>query len=423
MDSDVEQSPAGGDLRAAALVEAIAQARRMLALAQATETLLLASAYDLGVEQIGASSSSGDPDRDIPLRSLAAQIGAATRTADRTTGIRMSEAAIVRDRFPATLGALTAGEISATHLRMIAELGGRIDDADARATFENEALAVARRETPGRARAAVSRLAEAHAPRSISERHVEARAGREVRVQDGDDGMSMLSAWLPSSLAHAAFDRLTSVAKAVRDAAPETDHRRLSELRADVLSDLLLTGRATAEVRDGSTAVSASIRAHVQVVIPVDTLLGGEGGGELTGGTVIDPATARALAAAAQGWDRLFVHAGTGAVLAVDRYRPSDQQRRMLAARDEHCRFPGCRVPIARCDVDHTVAAAHGGPTEIRNLAHLCRRHHTLKHHSAWRVRQLPDGTLEWTTPTGRRHDDHPARTLVFTANTEPAPF
>jgi hypothetical protein len=90
--------------------------------------------------------------------------------------------------------------------------------------------------------------------------------------------------------------------------------------------------------------------------------------------------------------------------------------------RDEHCRFPGCRIPTRRCDIDHTIAAEHDGPTELTNLAHLCRRHHTLKHHSAWRVRQTPDGVLHWTSPTGRSYPDLPARTLTFTSATEPPP-
>ena len=140
---------------------------------------------------------------------------------------------------------------------------------------------------------------------------------------------------------------------------------------------------------------------------------------DLTGYGPIDPDLARQLAGTAAGWDRLFTSPTTGAVLAIDRYRPSRDQLRMLRARDEHCRFPGCRQPLPRCDVDHTVAREHDGPTAVTNLAHLCRRHHTLKHHSAWRVRQRADGTLEWTSPTGRVHDDRPARTLVF----EPPPF
>ena len=118
-----------------------------------------------------------------------------------------------------------------------------------------------------------------------------------------------------------------------------------------------------------------------------------------------------------------MVHPITGAVLAVDRYRPSEEQRRTLGARDLHCRFPGCRIPIQKCDLDHTIAAEHGGPTEISNLAHLCRRHHSLKHHGKWSVEQLENGTLRWISPTGYERMEDPPSIAMFkpTAVTEPS--
>jgi len=423
---------------AQALLAGIVQTQRMRALIDATETLLLAAAYDLGVERIGESATSGDPDRDLPLRSLAAEIGAATRTSDRGVGIRMADAAMVRDLFPRALTALADGEISTRHLRTIVDAGARIDDAPARAAYEAEAVDVARRESPGRTRATVTRLAEEHAPRTLSERHAQARTCRHVKVQDADDGMSLLTALLPSMVAHAAMDRLTTMALTVREAGRVAqddgrlvldehgdrvrDRRSLDELRADVLSDVLLTGHASTLASESSPTVAESVRPHVQVVIPAATLLGADRPGELAGGVAIDAETARFLAGAASGWDRLFTDPATGTVTAIDRYRPSEAQRRILMARDEHCRFPGCRMPVRRCDIDHTIAAQHDGPTEIGNLAHLCRRHHTLKHHSAWRVRHLPDGTLRWVSPTGRTHDDRPARTVRFTT-ADPPPF
>ena len=202
---------------------------------------------------------------------------------------------------------------------------------------------------------------------------------------------------------------------------PTPDTRSLDEIRFDVVADLLLTGHATTVDSDASVPAPEAIRAHVQLTIPVLTLLGrSDEPATLAGHGPIALETARRLAAAAPGWDRVLTHPVTGCVLAVDRYRPTAEQRRLLGARDEHCRFPGCRQPASRCDVDHTIAREHDGPTDVRNLAHLCRRHHTLKHHSAWRVRQLPGGVLEWTSPTGRMVPDVPARTLVFSAGSAP---
>lgn len=235
--------------------------------------------------------------------------------------------------------------------------------------------------------------------------------------------MAVLTALLPATLAHAARDRIAAMAHSVHRASSARDTRSLAEIRADMLADLLLTGHATAHITADSVPFLESVRPHVQIVIPAATLVGGDEPAELATGSVVDAATARLLVSAATGWDRLFLHPAGVAVTAVDRYRPSEKQRRLLAARDRHCRFPGCRVSVHRCDVDHTIAAAEGGPTDVSNLAHLCRRHHTLKHRSAWRVRQHPDGTLEWTTPSGQRHEDRPAHGLVFTAASDPPPF
>jgi hypothetical protein len=119
-------------------------------------------------------------------------------------------------------------------------------------------------------------------------------------------------------------------------------------------------------------------------------------------------------------WNRLFLDPVTGIVATVDRYRPTPAQARFLAARDQHCRFPGCRVRARNCDIDHTHDHAHGGKTSIGNLAHLCRRHHTLKHATDWTVRQTDNGSLEWTSPTGRSHVDRPTPRVVFIPEPEP---
>ncbi|WP_417561975.1 DUF222 domain-containing protein [Microbacterium sp.] len=144
----------------------------------------------------------------------------------------------------------------------------------------------------------------------------------------------------------------------------------------------------------------------------------------LTGAGPIDTATARILAGAANNWDRLFTDPHTGAVLCVDRHDPNTHLKRLLKARDEHCRFPGCRQPVWRCEIDHTTRYRDGGPTCPCNLEHLCKGHHTLKHHTRWKVRQLPDGILQWTSPTGRTYTDYPPPLVRFTDTTpDPPPF
>ncbi|XPP25686.1 MAG: DUF222 domain-containing protein [Leucobacter sp.] len=136
----------------------------------------------------------------------------------------------------------------------------------------------------------------------------------------------------------------------------------------------------------------------------------------LAGYGPIDTSTAKRLAGAASHWEIVHRHPEHGTVLSVERYRPSEQMRRFLGARDQHCRFPGCRIPAVRCDIDHTVDAALGGSTSTENLSHLCRGHHTLKHHTGWSVKQRGAGDLDWTSPTGRRYRERAPGRVRFAA-------
>jgi hypothetical protein len=89
-------------------------------------------------------------------------------------------------------------------------------------------------------------------------------------------------------------------------------------------------------------------------------------------------------------------------------YRPSAPLDRFVRARDRRCRFPGCRARPMRCDLDHNLPWPLG-PTSHDNLCCLCRHHHRLAHQApGWRLRRLPDGGLEWTTPGGAKLVTHP---------------
>jgi len=442
MTNTARQPPGTGAAAVDAVLDELVEIRRRIAALHGREAEVLARA--VGIARAQGDVPGPSEVRDIPLRSMAAQIGAALRMPDRTVQRNLSDAVVLTERFPATHAALAAGAISHAHATVIVAAGLPIADDDARAVFEVAVLEVARRETPGRLKPAARLLAARSHPVPLAERHAVAAKTRSVWVRDLEDGMAELIATLPAHLAYGIRDRVDRYARRVIDARRTggaegdagdggqaavgtlfdepavRDGRGIDEVRADVFADLLLTGHATPEVSNASIPEAEAIVAHVQVTVPVLTVLGADTTpAELTGHAPIDTATALRLAATAPGWDRVLTHPVTGTVLAVDRYRPSDQLKRTLRVRDEHCRFPGCRIPVRRCDIDHTTAREHDGPTEISNLAHLCRRHHTLKHHSAWRVRQTPDGILHWTSPTGRRYPDRPARTLVFTSDTD----
>ena len=438
------------------LVSRVVHTRAEIARMQANEAALLAEAAELVLrrEQDRRDSGKHAP-HDLPLREVTSELGAAMRLSDRAVQERISAASTLLDSFPATFVSLREGRIDLAHATAIIDAGASVADPVLRSEYERIVLDAAQFETPYRLRAIARVVAARIDPEMVAELQSRARGTRCVRVIDIGDGMARLLADLPAVLAHAIHDLLTQMAHEVREASseseaaetaesvesieivesghgggrveavtaparhgasagsePRRDERTMDELRADILADLVLTGTPSAH---GEGDALSSIRAHVQITVPVLTAAGqSDEPALLAGYGPIDTETAQRLAAAAPGWDRVMFHPHSGATLAVDRYRPSAELRRFLRVRDERCRFPGCTQRPWRCDLDHTLDHALGGETRDCNLAHFCRRHHTVKHATGWKVRQLAHGTLEWISLTGRRYLDRPPSLVQF---------
>jgi len=75
-------------------------------------------------------------------------------------------------------------------------------------------------------------------------------------------------------------------------------------------------------------------------------------------------------------------------------------QRRAARVRDGGCIFPGCEAPPRWCDLHH-VTRHPDGPTDLHNLASLCRRHHRVAHRRRWAMQATGDGWFWWTTSSG----------------------
>ncbi|WP_053352383.1 HNH endonuclease signature motif containing protein [Leucobacter musarum] len=421
----------------------------------------LEAATGLGAGNDASRCDAGSRNRELEYRALRADLAGVLGASERTAESQLDTAWRVRHDYLAVHEALAIGEITVGHARVIADAGVRVGSGSApdvvarRSAYEAEVLTHARVESVNRLRPIARRIAEQHAVESLDERHREAARERRVMVHEREDGMSDLTAYLPTVEAFAIHDRLTRIAREAQRVeaarvdgeaqdsvhevgeAPDAPVRRRDEVRADVFVSLLLNSDLM-EV-DCSKSTAGSMRARVQVIVPVEGLAGvaaevgaglgtsfatngREGRGaerdhdvaELIGAGPVPVGSAREIAAETPVWERVTVESTTGSVLSVNRYRPSEEMRRRLGARDQHCRFPGCRVPLSRCDLDHTVDAALGGATATDNLAHLCRGHHTLKHHTGWLVEQRDGGDLLWTSPTGRKIPDRPPSRVRF---------
>ena len=72
--------------------------------------------------------------------------------------------------------------------------------------------------------------------------------------------------------------------------------------------------------------------------------------------------------------------------------------RTALEARDPVCVVPGCHVNLS-LEIDHwQVPYARGGPSELWNLARVCRLHHRMKTYDGFELRGGP-GEWEWVPP------------------------
>ncbi|MDT3316477.1 DUF222 domain-containing protein [Microbacterium sp. KSW4-11] len=436
--TDAAETPGGEDYLAtlAGIVADAGDLGLELARVQIRELRMLAAAGRLAEAQT-AQRNARVQVHDMALRSIAAEVGGVMRVTDRTVQRRIGEARTLIEGFPATVEAWEQGRIIRGHAFLIVETGTSIP-AEMWAEFETVAITRCEQDTPNRVRGELEILAHRMHPRLFAERHEEAAAGRCVRLVPGRDGMSDLVATLPTVIAEGIHDRLTQQARAIIDTRDEraatqadsadviaTDARSTDQVRADVLADLLLAGTpALDDTRDTTAGPLGAIRARVQILVPASTLTGEDDGPcDLAGRTPIDPATARTLAGGTGVWERLFHDPTTRVTVATDSYRVPSGMRRFLQARDQHCRFPGCRIAAIRCEVDHTHDHALGGRTELTNLAHLCQRHHSMKQFTAWRVRQLMGGVLEWTSPLGRTYrEDAPTPAVAFTPAAPPPP-
>ncbi len=86
----------------------------------------------------------------------------------------------------------------------------------------------------------------------------------------------------------------------------------------------------------------------------------------------------------------------------------SAAQRRVLRALYPSCAIPECAVRFSRTKMHHVWWWEHGGPTDLDNLLPICNHHHSAVHARGWKLKLLPDRTLEITFPDGTTSETGP---------------
>ena len=386
------------------------------------------------------------------------ELAHALRTSIPAMGNRIGAARALTSH-PRLVVLVESAAISAWAGRLVLDHVTDLGDQDAARVIEDVASRIHHRLATGRRpyhSAEVNRLARAArlrvCPETAQESRVRAFATRRVVVHPGGNGMATLIADLAEVDAHRIHRRLTAIAAGLQaDATADgtAEPRTRDQLRADILTDLLIgthqaLGRSSpagggepgpedrvagqVDATAGGATASGSpemvtchaghhvegSRPDVQVIVTLETLIGlADNAAEVPGMGPIPADVARALAA--DGSWRTWITDAAGIVTSTGmrRYVPSASLARLVRAREPHCRFPGCRQPAMRCDLDHAVPWPTGATT-AENLGPLCRRHHNLKTHAPWALEPSahPDSRSStgwrWRTPAGFVITDSP---------------
>lgn len=401
---------------AAHIVGEFERVRRAQAALEAERTRLLDAlrcANEAHQDRVVANNRGGGEARETDAsdwveRSTRAEAACVLRITERQAAQLIREARVLCAELPVTLAALDAGEISYRHVSSMVE-NAEMFEPRHRGAFETAVLAGRLDVPPIRFAHRCRRIREHLDPETIEVRADRAVRSRGVSVQPARDGMGWLMAYGPIMQVELIRTLLTGVAKDEHDSG---DPRTQAQLEFDALVDAVLRSGRPASVPDSAdpTAALRPVQVDVTVTVPIMTLLGhGEEPAVIDGYGPIPLDAAKTLAAAAPSWRRILTDPITGVRLRYDRatYRVPAALRAWLADRDGTCRFPGCERRAVACDADHNSDWADGGCTDHDNLAHLCRKHHRLKHHTRWWAR-FEDEMLVWTSPSGHEYASGP---------------
>ncbi|MBW0013389.1 HNH endonuclease signature motif containing protein, partial [Mycobacterium sp.] len=238
------------------------------------------------------------------------------------------------------------------------------------------------------------------------------QAEREVSIWEGHDGLWHVEGSLLSPDAHALDQRLNALAATVCTHDPRSRGQR----RADALG-ALAAGADRLGCRCGRADCAAGKRRAagpvvVHVIAEQASLNGGsDAPASMVGADgLITPELLRELATSAK--QVPLIHPGDAA--PENGYRPSAALADFVRCRDLTCRWPGCDHPAWDCELDHTIAYANGGRTHASNLKCYCKTHHLIKTFLGWAEKQLADGTLILTSPSGQTYVTTPGSALLF---------
>jgi hypothetical protein len=164
--------------------------------------------------------------------------------------------------------------------------------------------------------------------------------------------------------------------RALSETTDDSDNRSPTQRRADALVELCRD-----YLDHGDTPIRGGEKPHLSLLVSLEALEGRNGYTcQLDDCGVVTPEIARRLACDA-GISRIITNGASEPLDVGRRTRTIPAAiRRALVLRDGGCVIAGCDRPARWCDGHHIVHWVDGGPTSLKNLELLCRRHHRMTH-------------------------------------------
>ncbi|MDV3129474.1 HNH endonuclease [Mycobacterium sp. 21AC1] len=350
-----------------------------------------------------------------PFEAVAAEVSAALRISRGRAGTQIHHARVLRDKLPLVAARFAAGDIDYRVVCTIIARTGIVDgvvwpalDAEL-ARRAHSWMRLSEPKLRDRVDQWIAKLDPngVRVPPSVD-------AERFVQVEPSSPGMTSLWANVHAADGAAFHQRLDALANTVCENDPRTHEQR----RADALGPLArleaqlpcLCGLPDCPAAQKRAAANAAV---IHILADQATLDGAsDDPGYLPGHGILPAQSVRDLTATAK-LKPLPVPAEPNEP-GEPGYRPSVALSEFIRWRDLTCRFPGCDAPVQVSDIDHTVPYPHG-PTHPSNGKLYCRSHHLVKTFCVgWTDRQLPDGTVEFTAPTGHVYVTEPHGAGMF---------
>jgi hypothetical protein len=378
------------------------------------------------VQQVLATDAvAGRPQYVAPEQVAWSEITAALRLSPVTGEARILESQELTTTWRLMLDGMLAGTLTVEHVRAIGRQlrnlpGFGSADPTEQAEYAKHCAEVlakvvpfAATHTPGDSGRKTRVLVTAIDPVGARKRRRKAaEQDHGVFLNPVEPGTSEIRAVMPTAHAEAVMQAVTTLAKDARfevaDGCITRGQRRVAALVALMLGDPGSVGQVTGPVTE------AKLNVHVNVLVPLDTIVGASEQGGRIGNTPVTADEIRDLlgdAALGSSTIRRLVTDSAGCILDAGRrhYLASDLQKLVLRLRDQHCRFPGCSRPAERCEIDHATPYDAGGHTDTCNLGPLCKFHHELKTAGYWHITaSARDGSCTWRSPLGRVYEHTP---------------